>query len=133
MSRWGESGDRRAEGCPGGGWGWGNQRSFWTQWPGKACRDGVAEWDEGPTLPTTHSSPHLFSLILSTQGSILRIIASEHFKISHEAGMLGTLTYISAKTGFEERGTNGRMFSLDTTAWHEAMEGSGTEKREKQI
>lgn len=64
---------------------------------------------------------------------ILRIIASEHFKISHEAGMLGTLTYISVKTGLEERGTNGRMFSLDTTAWHEAMEGSGTEKREKQI
>lgn len=62
---------------------------------------------------------------------ILRIIVSEYFKISYEVSMLGILIYINVKIGLEERGINGRMFSLDIIVWREVMEGSGIEKRKK--
>lgn len=54
----------------------------------------MAEWDEGPTLPTTHFSPHLFSLILSTQGSIgfpgpLGPLGEKGKRVSRDLGVRG--------------------------------------------
>ena len=63
---------------------------------------------------------------------VLRTTASEHFKISNEAGILEKVIDINEKIGLQGKGTSGRMFSSDIITWYEVMEGSGTEKGKKQ-
>ena len=62
---------------------------------------------------------------------VLTTTASEHFKISNEAGILEQLMNTDKKTDLEGTDTSGRTFSLDIIAWYEVMEGSGTEKGKK--
>lgn len=57
--------------------------------------------------------------------------ASEHFKISNEAGILEKLINPDEKTDLEGTDTSGRTFSLDMIAWYEVMEGRGTELGKK--
>lgn len=62
---------------------------------------------------------------------VLRTTASEHFKISNEAGILEKLINPDEKTDLEGTDTSDRTFSLDIIAWYEVMEGRGTELGKK--
>lgn len=66
----GRVGERRAEDCLGGGWGWRDQRSSAICGLERSERMGWLNEVRGRRCPPAIPHPHLFSFILSTQGSI---------------------------------------------------------------